>query len=82
MRRSRAAGRSARRGGAKRSWPNAATLSARVTPASAPASSAMNTGRGSLRRARRLASATDSNHARVDATGPSQSPWPATAGTS
>jgi hypothetical protein len=61
VRRSRVAGKSASRGGANRSWPNAAVLSARVTPASAPASIAMNTGRGSRRRACRRACATDSN---------------------
>jgi hypothetical protein len=43
-------------------------LSARVTPASAPASIARNTERGSRRLARRRASATLSNQSRVPAT--------------
>jgi hypothetical protein len=72
VRRSRRAGSPASRGGANRIAPKAATLSARVTPASAPASIAVNTGRGSRRRARRRASATDSNQSPVDAIGTAQ----------
>jgi len=61
VRRSRSAGRSASRGGANLISPNARSLSARVTPASLPASIASQTGFGSRRCARRRASATVSN---------------------
>ena len=61
---SRATGRSATCG-RNRSSPNAATLSSMVRPASAPATRARYTDRGSRRLARRWASATVSNHCLV-----------------
>src|SRR5450756_86391 len=71
----------ASRGGANRISPNAVTLSALVTPASEPASIAEKTGPGSRRRARRRASATDSNRSPVDGTWLAQLQWPDSAGT-